>query len=283
MSLTASTKPALTDAALLQARYGAAAAPAAAGKLNDVLRSLLAHRTVRAYLPDALPAGTLETLLAAAQSAPSSSNLQLWSVIAVEDHGRKARLSQVAGVQPHIEQAPLFLVWLADLSRADRVAAARSRTMEGCAYLESFVVAAIDAGLAAQNAAAAAESMGLGTCYVGALRNDPERVAAELGLPPRAMALFGMCVGREDPARASDIKPRLPQPLVAFRERYAAPQAEVELVAKYDETLSAFSRSHGMGDVNWTSRLFARMGSVKGLNGRDRMRAMMQALGFELR
>jgi nitroreductase len=276
------SEPALTDDALLQARYGTTAAPSA-GRFNEILRGLLAHRTVRAYLPDALPPGTLETLVAAAQSAPSSSNLQLWSVIAVEDPGRKARLAQVAGGQPHIEQAPLFLVWVADLSRADRVAAARGRALEGCAYLESFVVAAIDAGLAAQNAAVAAESLGLGTCYVGAMRNDPERVAAELGLPPRAMALFGMCIGREDPARRSEIKPRLPQPMVVFRERYTAPQAEAELVAKYDETLAAFSRSQGMGDVNWTGRILARMGSLKGLNGRERMRAMMQALGFELR
>lgn len=282
MSDVKTSEPALTDDALLQARYGTTAAPAA-GRFNEILRGLLAHRTVRAYLPDALPPGTLETLVAAAQSAPSSSNLQLWSVIAVEDPGRKARLAQVAGGQPHIEQAPLFLVWVADLSRADRVAAARGRALEGCAYLESFVVAAIDAGLAAQNAAVAAESLGLGTCYVGAMRNDPERVAAELGLPPRAMALFGMCIGREDPARRSEIKPRLPQPMVVFRERYTAPQAERDLAASYDETLAAFSRSHGLGDVTWTSRVLARMGSLKGLNGRERMRAMMQALGFELR
>jgi nitroreductase len=90
VSLTDTTQSALIDAALLQARYGADAVPAA-GKLNEVLRCLLAHRTVRAYLPDALPPGTLETLVAAAQSAASSSNLQLWSVIAVEDAGRKAR------------------------------------------------------------------------------------------------------------------------------------------------------------------------------------------------
>ena len=269
------------DAALLRARYGADAPPPA-GRLNEVLRGLLAHRTVRAYLPDELPSGTLETLVSAAQSAPSSSNLQLWSVIAVEDAGRKSRLADVAGGQSHIEQAPLFLVWLADLSRADRLAAARGGTMEACAYLESFAVAAIDAALAAQNAAIAAESMGLGTCYVGALRNDPERVAAELGLPPRTMAVFGLCVGREDPARTSAIKPRLPQAMVAFRERYA-PQAEAELTARYDEKLSAFSRSQGLGDINWTGRVFARMGSVKGLNGREQMRAMMRSLGFELR
>jgi nitroreductase len=279
--MPATAKPELTDATLLKARYGANAEPAAA-KLNDVLRGLLAHRTVRAYLPAALPPGTLETLVAAAQSAPSSSNLQLWSVIAVEDPGRKARLAQVAGGQRHVEQAPLFLVWIADLSRADRAAAARGLTLEGCDYLETFMVATIDAGLAAQNAAVAAESLGLGTCYVGAMRNDPERVAAELGLPPRAMAVFGMCVGRADPARPGAIKPRLPQALVAFREGYA-PETELELTTRYDETLAAFSRSQGMGDINWTGRLFARMATIKGLNGRERMRAMMQALGFELR
>ncbi len=282
MSAPGTSTSTQNDATLLLARYGVEGLPAA-GPLNDVLRHLLAHRTVRAYLPDALPANTLETLVAAAQSAPSSSNLQLWSVIAVEDAACKGLLSQVAGVQPHIEQAPLFLVWLADLSRADRAAAARGRAMEGCDYLESFVVAAIDAGLAAQNAAVAAEAMGLGTCYVGALRNDPERVAAALGLPPRAMAVFGMCVGYENPARPAAIKPRLPQTMVLFRERYAPHPAEQELAAAYDATLAAFSRSQGMGDVNWSSRLFARMGSVKGLNGRDRMRAMMQALGFALR
>jgi nitroreductase len=282
MPITETIRPSLRDAALLQLRYGADTAPAA-GKLNDVLHCLLAHRTVRAYLPDALPPGTLETLVAAAQSAPTSSNLQLWSVIAVEDAGRKARLAQVTGGQAHIVQAPLFLVWLADLSRADRLAAAHGRTLQGRDYLEFFMVAAIDAALAAQNATVAAESMGLGTCYIGALRNDPERVAAELGLPPRAMAVFGMCVGREDPTHATEIKPRLPQPLVAFRERYVPDAAEQDLVAGYDETLAAYSREQGMGDVNWTSRVFARMGSLKGLSGRDRMCAMLKALGFELR
>jgi nitroreductase len=281
MSATESTASAPTGPTLLEARYGADAVPAA-GKLNDVLRGLLAHRTVRAYLPDALPPGTLETLVAAAQSAASSSNLQLWSVIAVEDAGRKARLAQVANQQAHIEQAPLLLVWLADLARADRLAAARGLRMEGSDYLESFMVAAIDAGLAAQNAVVAAESMGLATCYIGALRNDPERVAAELGLPPRAMALFGLCIGREDPARIAAIKPRLPQPVVAFHERYA-PQAETELVAGYDETIAAFSRSQGMGDVSWTDRVFARLGSWKGLYGRERMSSALKALGFELR
>ncbi len=269
------------DEALLRQRYGAGALPAVAA-MNQVLRRQLAHCSVRAYLPRALPKGTLETLVAAAQSAPSSSNLQAWSVIAIEDAARKSRLSQVAGGQAHIEQAPLFLAWIADLSRLQRAAAAQGRTLEACEYLETFVVAAIDAALAAQNAAVAAESMGLGTVFIGALRNDPERVAAELGLPPQAMAMFGLCVGYADPAKPAAVKPRLPQGVVLFRERYA-PKDESEQLQRYDETLAAFSRSQGLGDITWTGRVLGRFANLKGMNGRERMRAMMKSLGFELR
>ncbi|MEJ1976336.1 MAG: nitroreductase family protein [Acetobacteraceae bacterium] len=157
-----------------------------------MLDRLLAHRSVRAYRTDPLPPGTTEILVAAAQSAASSSNLQLWSVVAVEDPARKARLAAVAAGQKHITQAPLFLVWLADLSRAQRLA---DVPLDGLDYLETFMVGVVDAALAAQNATVAAESLGLGTVYIGALRNNPEAVAAELGLPPRAFAVFGMCVG----------------------------------------------------------------------------------------
>ena len=281
MSAIDVANPVITDDDLLRQRYGADAVPAA-GKLNQVLRSLIAHRSVRAYLPRPLPPGTLEAIVAAAQSAPSSSNLQAWSVIAIEDADRKARLAQVAGGQAHIEQTPLFLVWLADLSRLDRAAAAQGRKLEACDYLETFLVAAIDAALAAQNAAAAAESLGLGTVFIGAMRNDPQRVAAELGLPPQVMAVFGLCVGYADPAKPAAIKPRMPQPVVLFHERYA-PENEKDQISRYDQTLAAFSRAQGMGDITWTGRVLSRFATLKAMNGRDRMRAMMMALGFELR
>jgi hypothetical protein len=84
---------------------------------NETLTTLLSHRSVRAYLPDALPSQTLETLIAAAQAAATSSNLQTWSVVAIEDPARKSTLAQLAGNQEQIDQCPLFLVWLADLAR----------------------------------------------------------------------------------------------------------------------------------------------------------------------
>ena len=78
-------------------------------------------------------------------------------------------------------------------------------------YTEMFVTAAIDASLAGQNAAVAAESLGLGICYVGGARNHPQELAALLNLPPRVIALFGLAVGWPVDGDTSEIKPRLPQ------------------------------------------------------------------------
>src|ERR1700722_15762482 len=104
---------------------------------NAVFETMLRHRSVRAYAPDLLPTGILELLLAAAQSASSSSNLQTWSVVAVEDADRKARLSELAGRQMFICEAPLFLVWLADLSRIQHLANERLLQLEGLQFLET--------------------------------------------------------------------------------------------------------------------------------------------------
>lgn len=82
---------------LLGQRYGRAEDWTAAAELNPVLETIFAHRSVRGFLGDALPAGTLELLLAAAPSAASSSNLQVWSVVSVEDPARKERLAEHAG------------------------------------------------------------------------------------------------------------------------------------------------------------------------------------------
>jgi nitroreductase len=84
---------------------------------NDALDTIMAHRSVRSYRDEPLPPGTLELLIAAAQSAATTSNLQAWSVIAVEDPARKARLASFAANQRHIVDAPLLLVFVADLAR----------------------------------------------------------------------------------------------------------------------------------------------------------------------
>lgn len=261
-------------------RYGGAG-PGSGLPVNAVIESLLAHRSVRAYRTDPLPPGTLEAAIAAAQSAASSSNLQTWSVVAIQDPARKARLAAIAANQVHIVQAPLFLVWLADLSRLARVAQGRNETAEGLPFIEMLIVAIVDAALAAQNAVAAVESLGLGTVYIGALRNDIGAVAAELGLPPMVLPLFGLCIGHPDEARPAAVKPRLPQAAVLSHERYDI-AAEPRAITAYDAVMRSFQRDQGMAEESWTGRSMTRVRSARGLQGRDRLREALVALGFPL-
>lgn len=265
---------------LFEARYGEAAS-APAQLAHPVLAGLLAHKSVRGFLPTALPAGTLEALVAAAQSAASSSNLQAYSVVAVEDPAQKRRLSELAGNQEHVEEAPLFLAWLVDTSLLRGAARAAGRPAEGLDYLDTFLMGAIDAALAAQNAVVAAEALGLGTVYIGALRNKPELVAEALGMPRDVFAVFGLCVGYPDPARLSGVKPRLSQRVVLHRERYTA-AAHGEL-AQYDQALTAFQRSQGVPPIPWTEQATTRVATAGALNGRDRLREALESRGFALR
>jgi nitroreductase len=249
---------------------------------NETIARLLDHRTVRAYRADPLPEGVVETLVAAGQSAASSSNLQLWSVVAVTDAEKRRQLAELAGGQTHIAQAPLILLWVADLARAKLVADDAGAQAEGFEFLESFTVAAVDAALAAQNAVIAAESLGLGTVYIGALRNRPADVAALAGLPPRAAVVFGLVVGWEDETAPAAIKPRLPQEVVLHRETYRLEDQRAPIAA-YDETARAFQIAQGQDPVGWRQLLLNRGQSAASLNGRDRLKQALRSLGFALR
>jgi nitroreductase len=249
---------------------------------NDTLDVLVRHRSVRAFLPDAVPPGTIELLVAAAQSAASSSNLQPWSVVAVEDSDRKARLAALAGHQKHIEQAPLFLLWLIDLHRLESLGKTRGVPTEGLAYLETLLLGAVDTALAAQNAVVALESLGLGAVYAGGIRNKPAEVARELGLPPQVFALVGLSVGCPDPAAPASVKPRLPQEAVLFRERYSHPVKE-GAVTDYDARLRAFQREQGMVERDWSEQATHRVRGAEALSGRHLLRDILHGLGFGLK
>jgi nitroreductase len=248
---------------------------------NPVLEVLHAHKSVRRYLPDPVSPDTIRLLVSAAQSAATSSNLQVWSAIEVRDPARRARLAAIAGGQAHIEQAPVLLVWTADFARLRQLADDHGAPLEGADYLESSYVGFVDAALAAQNAVVAAESLGLGTVYIGALRNDPEAVAAELNLPDHVFAVFGLVVGHPDPAEGTRVKPRLPQAAVLHHETYDL-SVQREPVAEYEQRIGEIYTDQGL-PFSWTERTLARLASAASLNGRHRLRESLAARGFRLR
>lgn len=268
---------------LWQQRYAGISLTPPAATENPVIETLLGHRSVRRYLDQPLPKQTLPTLLAAAQSAASSSNLQAWSLLAVEDPQHKARLASLANDQEHIRQAPLFLIWLADFSRAGRIAAAQGIKLEAPAYLDTLLVGSIDAALAAQNAVIAAESLGLGTVYIGALRNNLQAVIDVLQLPPLVFPVFGLCIGYPDPQQPAAIKPRLPQEVVLHRETYKVAADEPQHIAAYEEVAGVFSREQQQNTPAWSEQVIQRLKGLDSLHGRGRVAEVLNGQGLALR
>jgi nitroreductase len=252
------------------------------GPWSEVLARQLAHRSVRSYRPDPVSDETLTALIVAAQSAPTSGNLQLWSVVAVREEERRTRLARLAGDQDFIVQAPLFLVWLADLARARHVTEViGASTAEGADFVESAVLAFVDVALAAQNASLAAESLGLGTVFVGAIRNRPLDVAADLGLPQGVFPVFGLAVGHPDRFDETEVKPRLPQQAVLHHERYEL-EPQASHLKTYEEVLNTFYSAAGLPE-SWMQRVAHRFGTIAGLKGREHLRDALHTQGFQLR
>ena len=248
---------------------------------NEVLAIQLAHRSVRRFTGREVTDDELTALVAAAQSAPTSSNLQPWSVVAVRDPERKRRLAAFAGNQGFIEQAGLFLVWVADLGRARRLGERAGATLAATDYLETTLIGFVDTALAAQNAVVAAESLGLGTVFVGAIRNRPAEVAAELRLPDHTVAAFGLAVGGPDPAEHAGIKPRLPRTAVLHHETYDAATADAHVEA-YDERLAAYNTEHRMRGT-WSERVLARLAGPESMAGRHTLRRTLETRGLPSR
>ena len=270
---------------LLTQRYGASvpSVPLGGFAADPVFMTLLAHKSIRRYKPDALPPGTLEILGAAAQSAASSSNLQVWSVVAVTNPARKAEASKLCGDQDSIRQAPLFLVFCADLARLSAVSESEGLPGAALDYTEMFVTAVIDAALAAQNATIAAEGLGLGICYIGGARNHPQELAALLHLPPRVIALFGLAVGWPVDGDTAEIKPRLPQSGIIFHETYGTEVRDAG-VSKYNEVMQSFYARQKM-DVHgdWSEHSARRVAGPEALSGRDVLRQILEERGFGMK
>jgi FMN reductase (NADPH) len=226
---------------------------------NPTIDLIHQHSSVRYYKPDPLPSSMIETIVSAAQCASTSSNLQAYSVVAIEDAAKRAQLSKLCGNQAHVREAPVFLVWCADLARLETVCKLRGYTQVS-EFTENFLIAAIDVSLAAQNAALAAESLGLGICYIGSIRNKVPEIIELLDLPKLTFPITGMTLGW--PEKRSEAKPRLPVRSVLHWESFGLETEEANLRA-YDKTMIATGIYRGrqvpvpgnpdeMEDYGWT-------------------------------
>ncbi len=184
---------------------------------NPWLRQVLMRRTQRRYSDRPVPDSLVRLLLGAAFSASSKSDFQQASAIWLKDRGCRDRLAALFPDMPWIGDAPVFLVFLGDARRLERLGAMRGHAQHNGA-LEGFFNAAIDGALALQTCVLAAETLGLGSCPISVLRNRIAEVAAILELPDKVFPVAGLCLGY--PAQQGFISMRLPLDATVHLDRY---------------------------------------------------------------
>src|SRR5205823_6345138 len=178
---------------------------------------LLLRRTQRRYADPPVPESLVRLLLAAAFSASSKSDFQQASVVWVKDRRRRDRLAALFPDMPWIGSAPVFLVFLGDARRLERIGELRGHRQDNGA-LEGFFNAAIDGALALESCILAAETLGLGACPISVLRNRIKEVGEILGLPDKVFPIAGLCLGY--PAQQGFISMRLPFEATVHVDRY---------------------------------------------------------------
>ena len=179
---------------------------------NEILRALHARKSVRVFTDEPVTAGERAAILEAAFQAPTAGNQQLYTILDITDPAQKARLADLCDHQPFIAKSKLCLVFLADCRRwvrAYRAAGVESPRKAGPGDL---LLAVADACIAAQNAVTAAESLGIGSCYIGDVLENAEEMRKALALPPQVVPACMLVFGRPTQQQKDRAKP------VRFRE-----------------------------------------------------------------
>lgn len=219
--------------------------------MNEVIHTLLSHRSIRSYEERPVEEEVLEQIIKAVQAAPNWVNLQHVSVIAIKEKQNREKFAALCGKQTHIARAPVFLIFCADFYRAWLACRKKGQDFDSVvSQIDNVIVGANEVGIALGTAVAAAESYGLGTVPIGDIRLHALTVIEELNLPKYVVPMLGLCIGY--PAENPGIKPRFPKEAVYFEEKYNPNIAP--LLAQYDEIYAKYLKerpwNHRVG--NWT-------------------------------
>jgi len=242
--------------------------------MNDVIELIKSHRSIRKFRNQPVDQALLENCIEAGQAASTSSFIQACTVIQVTRSDLRSSLAEWAGNQTYVEQAPVFLVFCADMHRHQLACDMHDAPMQS-GFTEQFITATVDCALFAQNVALAAESAGLGTVFIGGIRNQIDKVAQALELPDLVYPVFGLCLGYPD--QSPEVKPRLPLPVVLKQDSYNFTK-DCEDIAEYDKEVREYyrTRTGGQKEMTWSEQISGML--VK--EARPHMLSFLQSRGF---
>ncbi len=197
--------------------------------MNETLQVLLNHRSIRAYEAQEIGADERDMILQAALRAPTAGNMMLYTIIEVCDQAAKDTLARTCDNQPFIAKAPLVLLFLADYQRwfdyymlsdvealCQRSGEPLRKPQEGDLFL-----ACCDALIAAQTAVVAAESLGIGSCYIGDIMENYEVHRDLFQLPQYTFPICLLCFGYPtESQKHRAMTSRFDREFIVFKDRY---------------------------------------------------------------
>jgi len=176
-----------------------------------------AHRSIRSFTDQDIDDALLNDLLFTGLRSSSSGNMQTWSVIVTRDEANKRKLYELHLEQMMVLEAPVALTFCADLFRM-REWIRVNNAKQSFDDLLGFLTGTVDAVIAAQTISLAAESVGLGICYMGTTWWAADKIIEMLALPKGVFPVTSLVVGY--PAEAPALRDRLPLELMVHQEKY---------------------------------------------------------------
>ncbi len=198
-------------------------------EINETLKIIENRRTIRAYSKKKLSQKEIDTIIRGAIRAPTAGNMMMYSILQITELEMKEKLVKTCDNQPHIAKAPLVLIFLADMQRWWDYFSI-SKVPELCEEIgeifqtpqeSDLLLASCDALIAAQNAVITAESLGIGSCYIGDIMENYEIHREIFNLSrlvfPISMVCFGYPKGDKEKIPLTS---RFPQKFIHFKNRY---------------------------------------------------------------
>lgn len=219
--------------------------------MTPTIDLLCSHRSIRSFTDQKVSTEQRDAIIAAAQSASTSSFLQCSSIVRVTDPALRDELVTLTGGQTWVADAAEFWVFCADFNRHLQICPDAQ-----LGRAEQLLLGCVDTALMAQNAMVAAESLGLGGVFIGGIRNNIAQVTELLGLPKFVLPLFGFCLGY--PESVPDVKPRIPQSMLVHENRYQP--VDPAVLADYDSRTAIYyeQRDSNQRSETW-SQLIQRL------------------------
>lgn len=209
------------------------------------------HASVRDFKDSPLSAETKQQLITAAHSGSSSNFVQATSIIEITDETIRNEIAEISQSAAYVKKSGAFYIFVADLYRHAHLLQKNNQDLTPIKNTESLLVSIADTTIAAENMAIAAESLELGICYIGGIRNDLDRISELLQLPKYTIPLFGLTVGV--PITKNCVKPRLP--LKNFKAENKYDTQSFNNLEQYDKTMKDYylNRPSHPKKMDWTT------------------------------